>query len=195
MWNSSLTMWSNVDKPGQKPAWNFGMQLKCSKCHWSRNFITRSKTLATHDVREIGRYELTSLGGLPGLRRGTTIAVFQWFGLKPDTKNRLNKCKRDLRLTGLSCLSISLWIRSGPNALLFRFWKPDDSSDKVILLLRGFGTSEEIAASALLVKNFSLSAAPVQEGGVEVWADNVCKNSSTFSWVEIKGAPEESTTG
>jgi hypothetical protein len=30
-----------------------------------------------NDVREIGRYKLTSFGGLPGLRRGTTIAVFQ----------------------------------------------------------------------------------------------------------------------
>ena len=74
-------------------------------------------------MSEIGRYELASFAGFPGLRIGTTMALFHCSGTKPVVYDKLSSFRRLFLLDSVRLVSILLWIRSAPTALLGRFFR------------------------------------------------------------------------
>ena len=82
--------------------------------------------------------------GFPDFRRGIKIAFFQRSGTKSLAYRTLKRCKTLSFLVGERLESMSLWITSGPVALLLSFFKDCSNSLMVKALLRSFGCRSAI---------------------------------------------------
>ena len=78
-WSRMIT-WSVVLRCFLNPACSGPMMLFFFTNQLRRFVISLSKSLPIHDVRLIGRYELTVSAGLSGLSKGMTMADFQAVG-------------------------------------------------------------------------------------------------------------------
>ena len=78
-----------------------------------------SKTLLDGQRRDIGRYDLPSSGGLPGLSRGIIFACFQRAGILAEQMELLKMLQRKLKPFAPRCFKCKAVISSGPAAVEF----------------------------------------------------------------------------
>ena len=116
---------------------------------------TRLYTLDTHDVREIGLYELASRGSSPpSLKIGRIIACCQIEGLIPKRRIRLNKEARAEIMGSPPRLSASFKMPSRPGALLFSSFVTDARTSSYVMSVSQY--SGPISESGTALTSFSM---------------------------------------
>lgn len=124
-----------------------------------------------------------SSAGLPGFRRGITVACFHSVGTKAFLRSVSNRCLRQSWFSAERFFTIRLSTRSMPTALLFDFGRHFVISSADMGSLCMLGVGEEIL-SFIVASKCALSR--MFDGFAQL---NCCKNNSVFSVRELMALP------